>query len=67
MPGQEVDQRNRTVRLRVMSPDGKPALSAPPDSKKESEAGQEREQRTPPVSKSPSLFSLCYLLLEKMI
>jgi hypothetical protein len=67
MPGQEVDQRNRTVRLRVMSPDGKPALSAPPVSKKESEAGQEREQRTPPVSKSPSLFSLCHLLLEKMI
>jgi hypothetical protein len=33
---------------------------------KRSEAGQELEQRTPPVSKeSPSLLSPCYLLLEK--
>ena len=36
-------------------------------SKNDPKPGKKREQRTPPVSKEfPSLFSLCYLLLEKL-
>jgi hypothetical protein len=49
-----------------MSPDSKPALSAPPDPKK-AEAGQERETTDAPCfQRVVSLFSLCYLLLEKL-
>ena len=49
-----------------MSPDGKPALSAPPDSKKNPKPGKNGNSGRPLFPKSPSLFSLCYLLLEKL-
>ena len=45
--------------------DGKPALSAPPDSKKNPKPGKNGNSGRPLFPKSPSLFSLCYLLLEK--
>jgi hypothetical protein len=48
----------------LMSPDSKPALSAPPDPKM-IEAGQEREQRTPlfPKSRLP-VFTLLFAFGE---